>query len=405
MSDATPANSAEQVKAIYENQPYPDPSVNKLSWQLPAPIWISVSGLQGQSLAGFKRILVAGCGRGLEAVSIMRAFPEAEIVGIDFSEKSIEQANQLKERNKLEKLSFQVGDLTNPNLAEELGGGFDFISCHGVISYIEETDAVFQNLAALLNEEGILYVGANGTNHPSVRFREALPYFNEDILSYEEDPIRREKVALLESLKHGGLLSNGPHSWPAGNLRSDLYGPFMLNESLAFWNEHAEKVGLNYLANPNLFLKLRVIPDAKQYRHLLELGPRTLAEMLDAIRPDSFFRLLYAKKAPVTPPWKDFDALRQWRPAIQTWRRDQIPQQSAPWHIVKKFSLSIPGVLNKTDMAANAYMLELFRNADGKKTLGELMDAIPFNPARESFACRLHLYYYGSVVNLLPPQA
>jgi SAM-dependent methyltransferase len=84
------------------------------------------------------RILVAGCGTGAEAFSLSRRFPHSKIVAADFSPRSVAVATDLQRRMPaMKNIHFMVGDLTMQKFARTAERGFDFITCHGVLSYIE----------------------------------------------------------------------------------------------------------------------------------------------------------------------------------------------------------------------------------------------------------------------------
>src|SRR5262245_64417690 len=82
---------ARAIPDIYEDQPYPKlgSSAAPGRWRLPPFPWIKAIWQRQQPL---RRILVAGCGTGSEACALCRRFPDAEIVAIDFSPRSIRAA-------------------------------------------------------------------------------------------------------------------------------------------------------------------------------------------------------------------------------------------------------------------------------------------------------------------------
>ena len=83
----------EEVREIYQNRPYPTPgrvSLAKSRQQLPPFAWIRA--MCAMPHFSPKRILVAGCGTGAEAFALQKQFHDAEVVGIDFSSRSILQA-------------------------------------------------------------------------------------------------------------------------------------------------------------------------------------------------------------------------------------------------------------------------------------------------------------------------
>ena len=148
--------SAERTKRIYERHPYPgtDPGqLSKLGRSLPSLKWMQAIGRPGR--AAPERVLVAGCGSGVEAFVMRRRLPRAEIVAVDFSPRSIAVARRLQRAaGSGRPIDFFVADLTNPDLARQTGGNFDLITCHGVLSYIPEPGRALSSFAACLRPDG-----------------------------------------------------------------------------------------------------------------------------------------------------------------------------------------------------------------------------------------------------------
>ena len=80
----------------------------------------------------FRRALDAGCGSAVVAAQIARAFPHAQVVGLDLSPGAVEfcRSNYGQEPN----LSFLAADLSDPAL--QLGRDFDFIFSTEVIEHL-----------------------------------------------------------------------------------------------------------------------------------------------------------------------------------------------------------------------------------------------------------------------------
>ena len=99
------------------------------------------------------RILEAGCGTGAVLLDIYKCFSSKEIVGLDFSSKSIEIAkNTFKE---IKNVSIYEADLTK-NIKNF--GKFDFIHCQGVLHHTNNPQIALKNLAGAVNENGLIYI-------------------------------------------------------------------------------------------------------------------------------------------------------------------------------------------------------------------------------------------------------
>ncbi len=84
-----------------------------------------------------QRVLDLGCGTG----ELLAELKPKEGVGVDFSEESVRQA-----RAQFPHLEFQLGDLEDPEALLKLDGTFDTIVLSDTIGYLEDVQAVLENL-------------------------------------------------------------------------------------------------------------------------------------------------------------------------------------------------------------------------------------------------------------------
>ncbi len=153
----TSRDTAEAVREFYEDHPYPPPvdtlddyrkhwldrDRRRADYHLR---WPSDSFRENAS------ILVAGCGTSQAAKYAVR-WPEAEILGIDVSAKSIEHTEALKRKYSLDNLALhqlaveRVGDLNRR---------FDHIVCTGVLHHLSDPDAGLRALRETLAPSGAI---------------------------------------------------------------------------------------------------------------------------------------------------------------------------------------------------------------------------------------------------------
>ena len=149
----------EQVKAFYNQRPYPPPVKDLDSYR---QRWQD----------GFRRradfhlhwphrlyredisILVAGCGTSQAARHALRN-PKAQVVGIDLSPTSIQHTEELKRKYKLDNLDVRQLPVER---AGELGHRFDKIICTGVLHHLPDPDAGLRALREVLAPEGALHL-------------------------------------------------------------------------------------------------------------------------------------------------------------------------------------------------------------------------------------------------------
>jgi SAM-dependent methyltransferase len=303
------------VREIYERYPYPETPIGRsvASWRIPAPSWLVSLWRPGVSTFQPRRVLVAGCGSGREAFAIARRLPAATIVAVDFSPRSIRVAQASQRRlPSAKRIRFLVADLRSRRLGQVTGGAFDFISCHGVLSYVPDPTCVLGNLQACLADGGALYLGVNGREHHSVRWRAALPAFGLDVDTWRESTRARQVLRVFDAM---AARTPAPRlaTRSASYLSGDVFGPPLLNLPLADWMRMARQAGLHLLGSESAGESLRGLCDEDLVPALI---PRTRAEvheLEDRLLPVAFHRLLLAKQQPIRAPWGDPEALIEWQ--------------------------------------------------------------------------------------------
>ena len=101
-----------------------------------------------------RSILVAGCGTSQAAKHALR-WPEAQVIGIDFSATSVRYTEELKQKYNLNNL--QVHQLPVER-AGELGIRFDQIVCTGVLHHLPDPDAGLKALCGVLKADGAMHL-------------------------------------------------------------------------------------------------------------------------------------------------------------------------------------------------------------------------------------------------------
>lgn len=125
-----------QVRRQYEENPYP-------RW-LTAPI--AQRGRLSNALAampGFgrrqpdmRRILIAGCGTGYEAIDIAGCEPQAQVVAVDLSRASLAYGRRMADELGVGNIAFIQGDILDLRGIEP---GFDLVTCTGVLHHMADT--------------------------------------------------------------------------------------------------------------------------------------------------------------------------------------------------------------------------------------------------------------------------
>jgi SAM-dependent methyltransferase len=106
-----------------------------------------------------------GCGHGDSVAALAAAFPESRFLGIDLNADHIASAKRLVRDGALENAGFLEGDFTKLIEGDDVGGGegFDFITAHGVLTWVSPTvrKGLLDFARAKLKPGGLLYVTYN----------------------------------------------------------------------------------------------------------------------------------------------------------------------------------------------------------------------------------------------------
>ena len=114
-----------------------------------ADYWMKSLPEAAARLAAGGRALDVGCGSGRVCIALAKAFPRAEIVGVDPDEDSIARA-----KSESDKPRFLVGDVS----AVEKGEGFDLITLCDVLHDLADPLATLEKTRALLKSDGTLFI-------------------------------------------------------------------------------------------------------------------------------------------------------------------------------------------------------------------------------------------------------
>lgn len=289
--------AGETTRNNYERRPYPGTERRaqiEKGGTLPAVKWILALGRPG--LPPPQRILVAGCGSGAEAFFLRRQFPSAEIVAVDFSPRSIALARRLQRSAGFTRpIQFEVADLMDLQLPNQTGGGFDLITCHGVLSYIPQPEIALAHLGACLRPDGTLYLGVNGAAHPANRLRPWLESFGLSVQELPNERRLRKLLGVWDVLNDDaqGELATMPATYLAG----DVCGSHFNNWPIEQWRKAAHQTGWEIAGLGILPPALSLLLATDQHHLLYPATLGALAEILDHARPAGFHRLVLRRSA------------------------------------------------------------------------------------------------------------
>jgi methyltransferase-like protein/SAM-dependent methyltransferase len=149
----------EKVRADYDAAPYDSHAFPESAPGRLAAI-AYLFGLDTPELSS-ARVLEIGCAGGGNLIPFAAAHPQARAVGIDLSQRQIDQGRRRVQALRLDNMELLQGDIAGMDLATL--GQFDFIISHGVYSWVPENvgEAVLSATGRLLAPEGVAYVSYN----------------------------------------------------------------------------------------------------------------------------------------------------------------------------------------------------------------------------------------------------
>ena len=142
----------------YDEIPYPSKAYRNTRPEQLA----TVARIFGMEPVDFRkaRVLELGCASGGNLIPMAAAYPESRFVGIDLSQKQIDEGGKAVDDlglNNIELKHFSIADV------DQSFGTFDYIIAHGIYSWVPEDvrDAIITVCKQNLSENGIAYVSYN----------------------------------------------------------------------------------------------------------------------------------------------------------------------------------------------------------------------------------------------------
>ena len=247
--NADAASVAEEVRAFYEQHPYP-PSVDSLEkyrrfgqdrqsrrvdYHL---FWPARSYKEDLS------ILIAGCGTSQAAKHAMR-WPAAQVTGIDFSTTSVRSTEELQRKYNLDNLQVRQLAIDRVN---DLETSFDQIICTGVLHHLVDPDAGLSALRGVLKPDGAMHLMVYAPYGRTGIYM--LQEFCRRIGIHANDEEIRDLIAALTALPPGhpleNLLRESPDFRQEAALADALLNPQDRSYSVPQLFAFIEKAGLTF---------------------------------------------------------------------------------------------------------------------------------------------------------------
>ncbi|TVQ91365.1 MAG: class I SAM-dependent methyltransferase [Deltaproteobacteria bacterium] len=381
----------DRIKALYDAAPYPEVLQGRMRQPMPLlDHWINAASTR-RPLGPGARILVAGCGSGAEALLLKDLFPEASVVGLDFSPPSIARAESHAASRGLE-VRFEVADLMDPTWVGE-HELFDFILCRGVADYVTDPELLLVHLGRSLRRGGVVYVMANSPHHPAGRIRQAFARLGLEPGAFDDSPEQRRLLGTIEQIMGDSARLQGVAKAPKAYLDVDIFAPIAHHDPLQTWIDRAGAAELDFAGSTDAPTGVASLTD-DQLGPLLGLDRAALSLWFAELAPRPGLNMLFVRDGAEAPNFRSLRALSDWRPVLDPCV-GQLPalagDPAAPRHLTLRFE----GLADLV-IYSSALDLEVLRRCDGRASLGRVLAELPPPPDPASLMSSIfRAYHYG----------
>ncbi|WP_375334035.1 methyltransferase regulatory domain-containing protein [Candidatus Tisiphia endosymbiont of Xenochironomus xenolabis] len=245
------------------------------------------------------RILDIGCGEGGNMIDFAESYPESYSLGIDLSKVQINNGLEVVKSLGLKNIELKCLSILD---IDESFGKFDYIICHGVISWVPDVvrNKIFEISSKLLSPNGIAFISYNtlpGWNMQKT-IRDMM-MFHSAIFTDKHDKLQQAKL-LLDFVSDSLEKSESPYSkflQHETNFLKKLGNSYLLHEYLgeentAFYFQefvsNARKHNLNYLGDSSL--------SAMFVGNLPEKTAEKLQSINDIVRTEQYMDFITNRK-------------------------------------------------------------------------------------------------------------
>lgn len=167
-----------EVRAQYEQNPYPrwitasisNNSIDIRQLASSIPLRLSSSALTSSKSL---RVLIAGCGTGLQAIEAATRFKNASVDAIDISTSSLAYAKRKADELNITNINFQHLDILQ---IDQLGEKYDIIESVGVLHHMEDPVSGWRALTKCMHSGSLMKVGLY-----SAKARETINFIRNDV--------------------------------------------------------------------------------------------------------------------------------------------------------------------------------------------------------------------------------
>ena len=293
-------NRREAVQRLYNTYPFPPEPL--LDEPPPGYNWrwnwtAAYSFCTGQKPTRQNvRILDAGCGTGVGTEYLIFLNPDAEIVGIDLSEKALEIAQERCQRSGViashkAPVAFHHINIEN---ADQISGEFDLINCVGVLHHLPNPIKGIQALAKKLAPGGLfhIFVYAELGRWEIQLMQQAIALLQGERKGDYKDGVFVGRQIFNSLPENNRIVKREKERWSLENHRDESFADMYVHPQEVDYNintlfELIDASGLEFIgfSNPQYWQLERLLgksPDLlERTKHLSEREKYRLIELLD----------------------------------------------------------------------------------------------------------------------------
>jgi ubiquinone/menaquinone biosynthesis C-methylase UbiE len=406
------ANYLEEVRAHYENFPYPlvNPQDEKI--RIYGTILEAFDRLNHFCYSGRRdftkpfRALIAGGGTGDATVHLAEQFRglPAEIIYLDMSQASMEVAKERMRMRGLDNVTWIHDSLLN---IPKLGlGQFDFINCSGVLHHLADPDAGLKILTDALKDDGAMgiMVYAKYGRAAVYPLQEALRMINRD------EPNLQQRVDNAKSVLAHLPKTNWFHYSPASLIHEvstdvGIFDLLLHSQDRAYsvpeLYQFTAGAGLNILhmfsddfsLSGGLYKPSTYIRDENVLRRVLALSEQEQQQASELLHGKIYKHSFYAAKRRLTPPdVEDMDVIPLY--SFDIWDAvDKLADiiRDTP-DVAVKITQGATGV--NILIAKTPHLEAMVRLIDGKSSLRQIFRKIMDAPSSKKTAPNFQTLHY-----------
>ncbi len=148
----------EKVQGFYNKTPFPDYDLSRFNSKDELDVSAyPFARVLDRSIPKDAKVIDVGTGTG--QLSAFLSLRKEYVLGIDFSDSSLNKAKSLKEKLKLDSWHLKKVDILDANQIDSINEKFDFVLCLGVLHHTGDSYQAFKNILRLLKPGGFIAVG------------------------------------------------------------------------------------------------------------------------------------------------------------------------------------------------------------------------------------------------------